>query len=86
MNEEIMTPEAGGISRREMLFGAGILAAGYGVGQMITGASPAYALPATNFIPGTAGLPWPAWSEAQLETAARTAAIRGANQFRAGGG
>jgi hypothetical protein len=83
-----MTPEAGGISRREMLVGAGILAAGYGVGQLITGAKPAFAADrlAADFIPGTTGLPWPAWDAAQLETAARTAAIRGNNRFVAGGG
>lgn len=86
MQKDIMAPEARGITRREMLFGAGILAAGYSVGQLATGTSAAHALPATSFIPNTTGLPWPAWTEAELETAARTAAIRGANQFRAGGG
>ena len=83
-----MTPEAQGISRREMLVGAGILAAGYGVGQLLTGASPAFAAErvATDFIPGATGLPWPNWTAAELEDAARTAAFRGNNQFLAGGG
>ena len=86
MDNDIMTPEAGGISRREMLVGAGILAAGYGVGQLITGAKPAYALPASSFIPGTTGLPWPSWDAAQLEAAARSAAFRSHNRFYLGGG
>jgi hypothetical protein len=81
-----MTPEAGGISRREMLVGAGILAAGYGVGQLLTGATPAFAASGVECRPGTTGLPWPTWDAAQLEAAARTAAIRGHDQFRAGGG
>lgn len=83
-----MTPEAEGISRREMLVGAGILAAGYGVGQLLTGARPAFADErlAADFIPGTTGLPWPNWTEQELEDAAREAAFRGNNQFVAGGG
>ena len=77
--------ETSGLSRREMLIGAGVLAAGYGVGQLAT-ASPAYAADAGEFIPGTTGLAWPTWTEAELEDAAQLAAIRGANQFRSGGG
>ena len=75
-----------GLSRREMLIGAGILAGGYGVGQLLTGASAAHAVPPlADFDTGTA-FPWPSWDEAQLEAAAREAAIRGADRFRAGGG
>lgn len=88
MDNDTFAPETHGISRREMLIGAGILATGYSVGQLATGTSTAYGVErvAGDFIPNTTGLPWPAWSEAELETAARTAAIRGANQFRLGGG
>jgi hypothetical protein len=86
VDNDIMTPDASGISRREMLVGAGILAAGYGVGQLLTGATPAYALPASSFVPGTTGLPWPSWDAAELEAAARLAAIRSHNRFYAGGG
>ena len=88
MDNDTLAPETHGVSRREMLIGAGILAAGYSVGQLATGTSQAYGAErlAADFIPNTTGLPWPTWTEAELETAARTAAIRGANQFRAGGG
>ncbi len=88
MDKEIATPAATGISRREMLAGAGILAAGYGVGQLLTGASPAFAAErlAADFVPGATGLPWPSWDEAQLEAAAREAAIRGNDRFLGGGG
>ena len=83
MDNEIATPAATGISRREMLVGAGILAAGYGVGQLFT-ATEAHAAA----IDPLNGMVWPAaWStDAALEAAAQTAAIRGANRFRAGGG
>lgn len=87
VDNDTLAPETQGMSRRDMLVGVGLFAAAFGVGQLSTGAEPAYALPAAaDFIPNTTGLPWPAWSEAELETAARTAAIRGANQFRLGGG
>ncbi|MBS3956095.1 MAG: hypothetical protein KGZ40_00970 [Clostridiales bacterium] len=87
MDRDIMTPEANGISRREMLIGAGILAAGYGVGQLAVGTDKAYADAAIG--PFTAqNLHWPvAWSTpATFEAACQLAAVRGFNQFVAGGG
>lgn len=88
MDSNTLAPETQGISRREMLIGAGVLATGYTVGQLASGTSTAHGAERTaaEFVPNATGLPWPAWSEAELETAARTAAIRGANQFRLGGG
>lgn len=92
MDRDIMTPEATGISRREMLIGAGILAAGYGVGQLAIGTDKAFAsTPIDRFT--AQNLHWPtAWDPANdtgqvtFEAACRLAAVRGFNQFVGGGG
>ncbi len=82
-----------GISRRQWLMGVGAIAAGYGVGQMASGASvafgaypdaltPAEVLGACEW-PTTAG--WAA-SFGSLEEAAREAATRAYERYKAGGG
>ena len=89
-NDHIITPEGSGISRRQMLAGAGVLALGYGVGQMMTGPATAFgqdAVPPSGVNTG-AGLPWPdAFSDQDtINEACRKAAIRGFNQFNRAGG
>ena len=90
MDNNTITPDVSGLSRREMLIGAGILAAGYGVGQLMT-AVPASGAPTVGLTPvqvNADGLEWPAaWSDPEVaEDAARLAALRGFDQFIAGGG
>lgn len=90
--DEILLPDGQGtseISRRKFLVASGAVAAGYAIGQLAMGATPAFAQ--TNLAPSGCALPldeWPsAWSnQATFDNALQTAAIRGHNQFRAGGG
>ncbi len=88
-NDHIITPEGSGISRRQMLAGAGIIAAGYGVGQLMTAPQAFGQTPLDIAAVDTSeGLPWPtAFSvQANIDEACEKAAIRGFNQFNIGGG
>jgi len=94
-NDHVMAPEeleSGGISRRQMLIGTGALAAGFTFGQFGTGASKAFAAgPLTPADMLVLPFEWPTeagWVAAfgSFENAAREAAIRGYERYRAGGG
>lgn len=87
------THEETGISRRQMFMAAGAIAAGYTVGQLTTGASVAFGAYPDALLPSEVkgGAEWPTtagWVAAfgGLEEAAREAAIRSYERYKAGGG
>lgn len=82
-----------GFSRRQWLMGVGAIAAGYSVGQMASGESVAFAAYPDALLPAeTKGAAeWPTtagWTAAfgSLEEAAREAATRSYERYKAGGG
>lgn len=82
-----------GISRRQWLLGMGTIAAGYTVGQMASGASVVFGAPTEGLLPSEVkgACEWPStagWAAAfgSLEEAAREAATRSYERYKAGGG
>lgn len=82
-----------GISRRQWLLGMGTIAAGYTVGQLANGASVAFGAYPDALTPAEAmgACEWPTtagWTAAfgSLEEAAREAATRAYERYKAAGG
>jgi hypothetical protein len=82
-----------GISRRDWLLGVGAIAAGYTVSQMANGAGVAFGAPTEGLLPDDVlgACEWPTtagWVAAfgSLEEAAREAAVRSYERYKAGGG
>ena len=84
---------SGGISRRQMLLGAGAIAAGYTVGQLTTGASVAFGAYTDALTPleSQGACEWPTtamWDAkwGSFEVACQEAAIRSYERYKSGGG
>lgn len=82
-----------GISRRDWLLGVGAIAAGYTVSQMASGAGVAFGAYPDALLPGEVlgACEWPTtagWVAGfgGLEEAAREAAVRSYERYKAGGG